>query len=156
MAENLLEMTLRNYVRDFKFKRNITHLFVHCSATQPEATVSSIQNYWKTHLGWKSPGYHIILPPKELVILADLNTVCNGVKGYNSNAVHISYIGGIDKVGKTKDTRTKIQARLIEIFMEETKKRFPKIKILGHNEVCNKACPSFSVKKEYPQHWTGK
>jgi N-acetylmuramoyl-L-alanine amidase len=150
------EQALREFVRNAKITRRITHLVVHCTATQPEATITSIQNYWRNSLGWKSPGYHIILPTNGFTSLLDFNGVSNGASGYNQIGVHISYIGGIDKLGKAKDTRTEMQTRLINAFIEEMKLRIPNIKVLGHNEIANKACPSFKVKNEYPQHWTGK
>ena len=151
-----IEEELRDYIRTFKFTRKITHLFVHCTATQPNTTITSIQNYWKNSLGWKNPGYHIILPKDGFTILMDFNGIANGVAGFNTHGVHISYIGGIDKSGKAKDTRTLIQTKLIGAFIEEMLKRFPSIKILGHNEVSKKACPSFKMKEQYPKYWTGK
>jgi N-acetylmuramoyl-L-alanine amidase len=150
------EQELRDYIRGAKITRKITHLFVHCTASQPHTTVSSIQNHWRT-LGWKNPGYHILLTQDGFTVLLDFNGVSNGVAGFNSHGVHISYIGGIDKNGKALDTRTEMQKRLIEVFIEEMVRRFPNIKVLGHNEApnSNKACPSFLVKKEYPKYWTG-
>ena len=41
--------------------RNINYIAIHCTATQPEASIASIQNYWKNNLGWKNPGYHYII-----------------------------------------------------------------------------------------------
>lgn len=148
------EEELRKYIRNEKITRRITHLFIHCTASQPHETVSSIQNYWRK-IGWSNPGYHILLSVDGFTILMDFNSISNGVRGYNTHGVHISYIGGIEKNGKPLDTRTVMQARLIEVFLEEMLKRFPNIKVLGHNEVAAKACPSFNVKKEYPKYWTG-
>jgi N-acetylmuramoyl-L-alanine amidase len=150
------ENELREYIRTAKITRKITHLFVHCTATQPDAKVSSILKYWKEKMKWSSVGYHIILPQEGFTVLSDFNGITNGVQGYNSIGVHISYIGGIDKAGKALDTRTASQARLIRVFIEEMVKRFPKIKVLAHNEVSNKACPSFKVKDAYKEFWTGK
>jgi N-acetylmuramoyl-L-alanine amidase len=164
IAENLPEQApvckheqeLRDYIRAFKFTRRITHLFVHCTASQPTATVSSIQNYWRNSLGWKNPGYHILLSQEGFTVLMDFNGISNGASGYNTHGVHISYIGGINRQGKALDTRTAMQTKLIDVFIEEMTKRFPKIKVLGHNEVANKACPSFKVRDAYSKYWTGK
>ena len=151
-----IEEELREYIRNAIISRKITHLFVHCTATRQNATVTAIQNYWKNTMGWRNSGYNIILPIEGFTVLADFNTVCNGVRGYNTHGVHISYIGGIDNNGRATDNRTESQARLIEVFIEEMVKRFPDIKVLGHNEVSSKACPSFKVKDEYSKYWTGK
>jgi len=150
------EDELRSYFKEAHITRRITHAVVHCAATQPTATVSSILSYWKNHLGWKNPGYHILIGLKGFTVLSDFNNVSNGAIGYNSNGVHFSYIGGIDRSGKPLDTRTELQKRLMQVCLEEIKLKVPGIHIIGHNEVANKACPSFKVHAAYPTFWTGK
>jgi N-acetylmuramoyl-L-alanine amidase len=133
--------------------RQIDEIYVHCSATQPTATVSAIQNYWRNTLGWKSPGYHILVTAdKGFSYLQNFNLPSNGVAGRNSRSIHISYIGGIDRNGRPMDTRTPDQARLLERAIIELKRRFPNARLRGHNEVSNKACPSFNVKEVYKQY----
>ncbi len=132
--------------------RAIKYLAVHCTATQPSATVSSIQKYWKQNLGWKNPGYHFIIKADgEIVNLLPIEQVSNGVAGYNSQIINISYIGGIDAAGKPKDTRTDAQKQSLLKILKELKKQFPTAKIQGHRDFPNvkKACPSFDAKKEY-------
>lgn len=132
--------------------RNIKYIAVHCSATQPTATVSSIQNYWKTQLGWKNPGYHFIIKADgEIVSLLPIEQVSNGVQGFNSVTINICYIGGIDPSGKPKDTRTPAQKQSLLSKLKELKKKFPNAIIQGHRDFPNvkKACPSFDAKTEY-------
>ena len=132
--------------------REINYLVVHCTATQPDAKIENIQNYWRKNLGWKSPGYHYIIKADgEIVPLLSIDRVSNGVAGYNSQIINISYIGGIDKSGKPKDTRTEEQKSSILKLLKDLKKRFPYAKIQGHRDFpkVSKACPSFDAKKEY-------
>ena len=132
--------------------REINYLVVHCTATQPDAKIESIQNYWRKNLGWKSPGYHYVIKADgEIVPLLSIDKVSNGVTGYNSQIINISYIGGIDKTGKPKDTRTEEQKYSILKLLKDLKKRFPSAKIQGHRDFPKvaKACPSFDAKKEY-------
>ena len=132
--------------------REINYLVVHCTATQPDAKIESIQNYWRKNIGWKSPGYHYIIKADgEIVPLLSIDKVSNGVAGYNSQIINISYIGGIDKSGKPKDTRTEEQKSSILKLLKDLKKRFPSAKIQGHRDFPKvaKACPSFDAKKEY-------
>ena len=132
--------------------RNINYIAIHCTATQPEASIASIQNYWKNNLGWKNPGYHYIIDRFGNVInLLPIELVSNGVQGYNSQTINISYVGGIDKSGKPKDTRTEAQKQSILKILNELRVKFPKAKIQGHRDFPNvkKACPSFDAKKEY-------
>ena len=130
--------------------REINYLVLHCSATQPDAKIESIQNYWRKNLGWKSPGYHYVIKADgEIVPLLSIDKVSNGVAGYNSQIINISYIGGIDKTGKPKDTRTEEQKASILKLLKDLKKRFPSAKIQGHRDFPKvaKACPSFDVKQ---------
>ena len=132
--------------------RNINYIAIHCTATQPEASIASIQNYWKNNLGWKNPGYHYIIDRfGNVVNLLPIELVSNGVQGYNSQTINISYVGGIDKSGRPKDTRTEAQKQSILKLLKELRVKFPKAKIQGHRDFPNvkKACPSFDAKKEY-------
>lgn len=132
--------------------REIKYIAVHCTATPQTTSVESIKQYWKTHLGWKMPGYHFIIKPNgEIVQLLETDKVSNGVKGFNSIAINISYIGGIDAKGKPKDNRTPEQKRSLLKLLKELKKKHPKAIIQGHRDFPNvkKACPSFDAKNEY-------
>lgn len=132
--------------------RNINYIAIHCTATQPEYSIASIQNYWKNNLGWKNPGYHYIIDRfGNVVNLLPIELVSNGVQGYNSQTINISYVGGIDKSGKPKDTRTEAQKQSILKLLKELRVKFPKAKIQGHRDFPNvkKACPSFDAKREY-------
>ena len=137
-------------IRGHNLTRNVDELFLHCTATQQNATVASIQKYWRENLKWNAPGYHIILTPdKGFSYLRDFNLASNGVAGRNSRSINIAYIGGIDRNGKASDNRTEMQKRLMERIITEFKIKRPNIKVRGHNEVSNKACPSFNVKDFY-------
>lgn len=72
----------------------------------------------------------------------------NGVKGHNKDSVHISYIGGIDKQGKPKDTRTPEQITSMIALIKMLKEIYPDADVLGHRDFpgVKKACPSFDVK----------
>jgi len=130
--------------------RNVKYIVVHCTATQPEATIESIRRYWREVKGWKDvPGYHYIIKPDgEIVKLLDESKNSYGVYAHNSECISISYIGGIDRTGKPKDTRTKLQERAMFNKIVELLERYPKAKAVGHRDFAGvkKACPSFDVK----------
>jgi hypothetical protein len=72
--------------------------------------------------------------------------ITNGAKGYNAVSRHVVYCGGLSKDGKTaKDTRTEAQRKAMEAYVKEFHERQPGVRIIGHNEVAAKACPSFDV-----------
>ena len=74
--------------------------------------------------------------------------ITNGATGHNSVSRHIVYAGSVAHDGKTpKDTRTAAQKKALEVYVKDFHKRFPDVKIVGHNELAAKACPSFDVQK---------
>lgn len=135
-------------------KRNIKYIAIHCTATQQNASVAAIQRYWKDSLGWKSPGYHLLIEPNGTINrLLDFNGVANGVKGFNNHSIHISYIGGITKEGKPLDNRTDAQKKAILLCINEVIEWSENkcLIIQGHRDFPNqnKACPCFDAKAEY-------
>lgn len=100
--------------------KDIIYIVYHCTAGF--GNVASIQRYWKQVLGWKSPGYHVIvdLDGKKHYI-HPFDKPANGVKGQNGHCLHVSYIGGVDPKDYTKamDTRTFAQKKaMAEVVFE--------------------------------------
>ena len=144
------EQDIIDYINNFNYTRDVKFLTFHCTATRQDATVSAIVNYWKRK-GWKNPGYSIIIKPDgSYTILADFNRVTNGVRNYNHNSIHISYIGG-----QHKDDRTDEQKRIMQTIAETFKERLPHLIVCGHRDFLTrgtsnwKDCPRFDAKKEY-------
>lgn len=132
--------------------RQIKYIVIHCTATPQNTTIQSIKNYWKNVLKWKSVGYHLIVKADgSYERLADDSEVTNGVAGYNSNSIHISYIGGIDSKGKALDNRTVMQKKTLLTLVRTMKERYPGAIVLGHRDFPKvaKDCPSFDAIKEY-------
>lgn len=132
--------------------RTIKYLVVHCTATPQSTKIESIQNYWRTHLEWRSPGYHKVVKANgEVVTLADDEAVCNGVAGFNSVSLHVSYIGGVDSRAYAFDNRTQGQKDALSQVLHQWRAKYPTAKIQGHRDFPNvkKACPSFDAIAEY-------
>lgn len=129
--------------------RNIKYLALHCTATPQTTKIESIKNYWKNVLKWKSVGYHSIIKPNgEIVDLLSIDKISNGVKGFNSVTINISYIGGVDANNKPIDNRTDEQKESMIKLVKKYKELYPNIIIQGHRDFgVNKACPSFDVKE---------
>lgn len=141
----------------------LQYLVIHCTATPEGRKVSAAEiRRWHTSpvskggRGWSRVGYtDIIHLDGSVERLHDNNDdgnvdafeVTNGAKGYNSISRHIVYVGGVDKNGKPKDTRTKEQKQAMSEYVKEFHAKFPDVKIIGHNEIAPKACPSFNVQK---------
>lgn len=142
----------------------LQYLILHCTAT-PEGREVTAADIRRMHLstvsaggrGWKQVGYtdiiHLDGKVERLVnnnedANVDPWEITNGAKGYNSVSRHVVYAGGCARDGKTpKDTRTPAQRKAMEEYVKDFHRRFPEVRIIGHNEVASKACPSFDVQK---------
>ena len=132
--------------------RDIKYIVIHCTATQPNTKKEAILSYWKNTLKWKTVGYHRLIDANGIIHeLAKFEQITNGVKGFNSESIHFSYIGGIDESGRPKDTRTLKQKESLLYLVKQAKKQFPNAIVQGHKDFKGvaKACPSFEAKNEY-------
>jgi N-acetylmuramoyl-L-alanine amidase len=131
-------------------KRQVKYIVIHCTATSPDAKLDAIRKYWKEVKGWKDvPGYHYIIKANgETVKLLDESKNSYGVYAHNHECISLSYIGGIDKNGKPKDTRTAAQEEAMFDKIVELTERYPNAKVVGHRDFkeVKKACPCFDVK----------
>lgn len=130
--------------------RQITQLIIHCSAT-PEGkdyTVADIDR-WHRQRGFKMIGYHyVIYRDGSIHTGRPLEMVGAHCKGHNAHSIGICYIGGLDKDGKPKDTRTQVQRDVLWSLVKSLQKQFPNATVHGHREFAPKTCPCFSVPSE--------
>lgn len=124
-------------------------IILHCSATREgrNYTVEDIDR-WHRERGFKMIGYHYVIyldgsihkgRPEEMT---GAHTV-----GENSRSIGICYIGGLDKDGRVKDTRTEEQKVAMTHLVKDILDRYHlDVKDVHlHREYANKACPCFSV-----------
>lgn len=143
-------------------KKQLKYLIIHCTATPEGREVSATDiRRWHTSpvslggRGWKQVGYtdlvHLDGSVERLVAnnedaWVDDWEITNGAAGYNSVSRHVVYAGGLSADGKTpKDTRTAAQKAALENYVKKFHEAHPRVRIIGHNEVSAKACPSFDV-----------
>ena len=90
--------------------------------------------------------------------------ISNGVAGYNSTAINISWVGGITKNNhRGVDNRTPEQKAALLKLLQDLRVKYPKAYIMGHRDVSPdknnngkidtweyiKACPCFNAMEEY-------
>lgn len=139
----------------------LKYLVLHCTATPEgrQVTSDTIRS-WHTDpvskggRGWKQVGYskmvHLNGRMETLVPYNDDDNVdaweiTNGATGINAQSMHIVYVGGTDRAGNAKDTRTDLQLEAMTNFVRAFVDRHPRILVAGHNQFAKKACPSFDV-----------
>lgn len=129
----------------------LKYLIIHCTATPRGLHISKedIEKWHKVERGWSRVGYNDMihlngelenLIPFDQDDNVDRWEIANGARGYNGISKHLVYVGGLEG-----DTRTDEQIFTMTIYCHYMVLRHPHIKIIGHNQVSNKTCPSFDV-----------
>ena len=142
--------------------RKLKYLMIHCTASREgkNLTAADIRKQHTspppTGRGWKQVGYADMilldgtvtnLVPYDKNDTVEAREITNGAVGMNIETRHISYVGGVDKNGKPKDTRTEAQLTALKNYVCDFLMQYPQAKVLGHKQVAAKACPSFDVPK---------
>ena len=160
--------------------KDIKYIVIHCTAGY--APAERVQAYFlrpvkKGGRGWNTGGYHRIIDRDGTINeMYPFDKVTNGVKGFNKEAIHISYVGGIEnnKAMHPKDTRNKLQKEAIikcineaRFWLEENGKDITKdLQVVGHRDFSHdanndnviqswermKECPSFDAIEEYKEY----
>ena len=96
---------------------------------------------------------------------AHCNTKGISGKAYNRHSIGICYIGGLDKKGNPKDTRTRRQKKALLKLVRSLMEQYPNIKeVIGHRDASDdlngdgkitpnewiRECPCFDVRAEFP------
>lgn len=135
----------------------LKYLVIHCSATpegrnvRAEEIVAWHEARWgKGRIGYRTfvelDGTAVRLREANNNAIVEPSEMTFGVAGINKNAHHICYAGGMSRdLKRTKDTRTPEQLDTLEMIVKYYIGIAPNIKVCGHNQFDNKACPSFFV-----------
>ncbi len=137
--------------------RSINELIWHCTATPEgrEVTVAEI-DLWHKQRGWNGIGYHKVVHLDGSVSNGrPIATMGAHVKGHNRGTIGYVYVGGLDKSGNPKDTRTDAQKATMIRLSQEAVRDYGIKKISGHRDYAAKACPCFDASGEYRWIVTG-
>lgn len=145
----------------------IKRIVVHCTTEPSNARRNReyYHHYFFEVKKWKHYGYHAIvyqdgtwevLQPLP-VVTADGGritdaTTANGAAGYNSDSLHIAYVGGLLPSGLlARDTRTDEQKKTLWAVIACWKKDYKVTEVVGHSQLpgVKKACPCFDAKTVY-------
>lgn len=146
--------------------RQINKIIIHCSASREgqSLTVADIDKMHRAR-GWNGIGYHYIVDIDGSVHGGrPVEKVGAHVSGHNADSIGICYVGGLDRAGNPKDTRTEAQKAAIRELVNELCRKYPAVvEVKGHRDYSPdlngngviepfewlKACPCFNVQSEF-------
>jgi len=140
-------------------------IVVHCTATKEgqKFTAKDVDRMHRQR-GFNGIGYHfVILLDGTVEGGRPVDAIGAHVADFNSTSVGISYVGGLDKEGKAKDTRTSKQKEAMRQLLIELCKKYPEARVVGHRDLSPdknkngrvdpheriKECPCFDAIPEY-------
>ena len=131
---------------------SISTIIIHCSATPPDRDVS-VQDIdsWHRKRGFDEIGYHYFVDIHGSVHKGRaLDRVGSHARRHNMNSIGICYAGGCDHDLLPLDTLTELQHEAITALILGLGLILQKpLSVIGHNEVSQKACPSFDVQTKF-------
>lgn len=140
----------------------LQYLIIHCSATPAtmDVTADDIRS-WHQQRGWKQVGYAdlitrdgtlVNLVPYDENEYVESHEITNGAIGYNGKSRHVCLAGGVDENGNPQDNFTLEQKTCLVDYIKRFIELHPDCKVIGHNEISAKACPSFDVQRFLKQY----
>jgi hypothetical protein len=138
--------------------RPISEIIIHCTATRADwwadkTTAQKVAEVRKWHVdgrGWSDIGYHFLIDRDGTVKEGrPIERAGAHVKGHNTGTIGISLFGGHggEKDNAFEDNFTEEQgAALRRLVSRLQAEHGPNLKLSGHHEYANKACPCFDVR----------
>lgn len=137
-------------------KRETTNkIIIHCSATRPSMdTDAATIDRWHRERGWLKIGYHFVIKRDGTIEEGrDVDEVGAHAKGHNSTSVSVCMIGGMSEdMTVSENNFTEPQWESLGAVVDTLTQRYPNAEVIGHNEVSDKACPSFNVRDWYASY----
>lgn len=153
--------------------QDIDAIVIHCSATREGVDVrASDIDKWHKERGWSMIGYNYVIDLDGTVeigrplSMSGAHCADKGFSGksYNLHSIGICYVGGLDKNGHSKDTRTDAQKLSMHKLVMELIEKYHITDVLGHRDASPdkngdgvitknewvKTCPCFDVRSEFP------
>lgn len=145
--------------------KTIDSIIIHCTAT-PEGKPYTAQDINRMHKqrGFSMIGYNFLVLLDGVIELGrPLNMDGAHCLGYNNHSIGVCYVGGLDKAGKPKDTRTQKQKEALQWLVADLCKKHDIVEVLGHRDTSPdldgdgivephewiKSCPCFDVRSEF-------
>ena len=131
------------------------YIVVHCAATKPSMDTNAADiDRWHRERGWLKIGYHFVIKRNgEIEEGRKVDEVGAHASGYNSSSVSICLIGGLSEDGKSSENNfTEDQWKSLGAVVDTLTNKYPNAKVIGHNDISKKDCPTFDVGEWYAKY----
>ncbi len=129
--------------------REIKKIVVHCAATKPSMNigVDEIRDWHVNGNGWSDIGYHDVIRRDGSVEAGRPHSIAGAHARYhNKNSIGVCLVGGMKQKGSESEFNfTQNQMMSLFVYIDQMKKKYPGVKIVGHNSLSEKDCPCFNV-----------
>lgn len=129
--------------------RTVDAIIVHCADTPVTMDIGYSEiRHWHVDLnGWNDVGYHFIIRRDGTVENGrDIDVPGAHAKGHNSKSIGVCLVGGKGADGAPEANFTLAQYQTLNALVARLRHEHGgDIKVIGHRDVSEKACPSFNV-----------
>lgn len=135
------------------FRKETTHIVVHCSATKADQDVGVREiDRWHRQRGFLRVGYHFVIRRDGTVEFGrGQDEIGAHVEGHNRTSVGVCLVGGVNAndISKAENNFTEAQFASLREVLTNLRRDYPSATIVGHRDMpgVKKACPSFDVKE---------
>lgn len=130
---------------------NVEYIVVHCSATRPSQDIDADTiDQWHKERGFDSIGYHYVIKRNGQIELGRSEDQQGAhALGYNHNSLGVCLVGGVkqDDYQAAENNFTDEQWQSFEKLISDLEEKYLGVKLIGHNEISKKFCPSFDVQQ---------
>ena len=131
--------------------RYINDIIIHYTATMEGMDIAASDiDRWHRERGWRRGiGYHYVVKLDGSVERGQpISVAGTHCKGHNAHSIGVVYVGGLDRRGRSADTRTPAQKRaMLQLLVKLTK--MYRCRIHGHRDYSATLCPGFDATVEY-------
>lgn len=146
-------------IRQGKAGYPVDELIIHTSATSPgwmegrsvDDMVAEIRRWHTEERGWRDIGYQrVFAPDGSIGIGRSIYDIPAQVAGHNRGKIGVCLIpvNKVDRIGRFEDFYTEAQRVALRDYIVELEELTGPLRVSGHNDYANKACPGFKVRTE--------
>ena len=131
-------------------RKSTDYIVIHCAATKASMDIglTEIRKWHVQDNGWRDVGYHYIIRRNgEVELGRSIRDTGAHAAGYNHKSVSGCMVGGMAEDNSAENNFTAQQWTALLDLVKQLKSNYPDADVIGHNEISEKECPSFNVKK---------